>query len=661
MNKKSFRHRRGSIPTMLKIPVASLMGVGIISLSACQESSLDNPVESAGGDVVVVKLPQFNASSSSTGETNVSVELFQFTNQLLKKKLIVDGSQEDPVVLDKESSTKVFAVYGYSIDAIEGKTDEESFSLTKISSEGMSSAPIFFSSVEELDPEANSLNVSMTRGVARIDINNAKENLQIETLTVENAAAESYVFPVEGSVCESATLTYSCNFDGLQGLKKGVVTLFESANPVTVTLTGLADGEPVEITMQTPAIKRNKVYTVSLASDTPVNPDDPGQTTTVKSTITVADWEDGDDYSPAPDATNGIKLDVEASAFPENVTYDEATATIDVPADGFDDFKIVFRSDLRIDIDNFTLNGDWVEKDSLVSRGAFSINNYKVTESGDDILTTYSLKILPQLVARSEYVIDLGVRKASMANVYDHVKIRVAQHPDQVHTVNIAGHEWMCFNATSNNIEEQIFPIRGTSVDEMYNEHFFDCLGMYFQYGKENPFSPWTSNDPAQFAEQTRDIPWKSVDRMPLPEGYHVPSLTEWKDLIPHNTTIPASYMTPSGDSIKATVVTLPGTLVTPSEAANARNFKMRYVLFESITTGAKLYLPIMGLKSNTKDEVPGMRGYNYDVRTSYWAAEERYIWLIDYKTLDGGVEGALLQQNRWNADGFLPVRGIKD
>ena len=654
MNKNSLGHRGKGSRRALNASFAVMIGTGLVAVTACQDAAVEAPSGASGGDFVSVKLP--NLSAPSATDAGVTVELFHFSRQMLKGKVTVTVPQTDPVTLEKEEESRIYALSGYSIDTKVADSGEELFAHTLIQSpEGAQSAPMFFSGVAELDIAEDDLSVPLTRGVARIDVNNTDAGLQIKSVTVSDAAAASYIFPLEESVCESNVVTYSRDFEGIRGLEKGVITLFESANPATVTITGTSDGEPVEIVMKTPAVKRNKVYTVTLT------PTDPNQTATVKGTITVADWEEGDDYNPGPDTSHGIMLDIAASAFPANVKYDEVTGIVDVPAEGLEDLRLAFRSDLRIDIDNFTLSGEWVEKDSLADRGAFTINNYKVTESGNDIITTYSVKIKPQLICRSEYLIDLGVRKASMVSVYDHVRIRVAPHPKQIHTVKMAGMEWMCFNATSKNLEDQIFPLEGVSVEEMYNEHYVDCVGNYFQYGKENPFSPWTSNNPNQFADQPRDIPWKTEGRMPLPEGYHVSSAAEWKALMPNGIVLPASWMTASGDSIKGSLVTLPGTLETPSAATNKKNFKMRYVLLESVTTGNKLYVPLAGIKPNNTAEVPGHGNLGFDLRTSYWLADDRYCWLIDYKATADKEDGAAASQNRWNYDGFMLVRGVKD
>lgn len=655
MSQKSLRNLlalNGKVPGLL---ITALFVSVTLCLTSCHDSILESLEDTGTENQVEVNFPQFNPASNSPDQPDITLELFQFTDKLLKKKLTANLTQGDLIAFEKESGTKIYALYGYSIKVVEGVTEEDSFVTTKVSSEGMNSAPVFFTGAEGIDPESNSLNIPMNRGIARIDVNNTDPKLKITEITVEDAAKESYLFPAAEGVCESESISYTRDFEGIRGLEKGVMTLFETAHPVTIILKGVSSGEPIEITVQTPVIKRNKVYTVSLTSDTP------DETFTVKTDIVVTDWEEGDDFGIAPDCANGITLDQEASTFPSNTKYDPLTGIIDVQADGTESLRLAFRSDLRIDIDSFTLTGDWVEKDSLVDRGAFSVLNTTVAESGNGIITTYTVKILPQLICRSEYVIDLGLRKASMVSVYDHLRIRVAEHPKQIQTVKMGGVEWMCFNATSQNLEDQIFPVDGTDVETMYKEHYVDCVGNYFQYGKPNPFSPWTSNNPNQYADETRDIPWKTPSKMPLPEGYHVASANEWKAIMPNNVILPSSWMTASGDSIKGTVVTLPGTLVTPSTATNNKNFKMRYVLLESVTTGNKMFIPIAGIKPNNTAEVPGHGNLGFDLRTSYWLSEDRYCWLIDYKATADNQDGATASQNRWNYDGFVLVRGVKD
>lgn len=644
-----------------RLPIIYMIGMALFGLGGCHEVSPgipDVPDDEPEGPMMTICLKNLAASSP---EENKDVELFQFAEGKLKKKLVAPVySEENPLVFTKLQDSRIYAVSGYSVDAREGETDEETFLHTTVSvSADATSAPIFYSSVTEVGEDDRSLDIEMMRGVARIDVKNADPDLVIESVVVSDVPVSSYIFPIDGKVFDSERTSFSRSFsEGLTGTEKGVFTVYESAVPVTLTIRGTVKGESYQEMAEIPAVVRNKVYTLRL---TPDEWEDPGdKPVKVKPVITVSDWEDADGPAVGPNTEKGLGFDPDLNQLPANVSYDAATGVIHLPASGLEDFRLSFKSDMRVDIDTIMLSGPDVERDGLIGK-ACTVRNRTVVENGNDIITTYSLKVLPQLICRAEYKIDLRIRKASMVSGYDYVNLIVAAHPKQIQTVKIGGREWMCFNAMSTELEDQIFPIEGTSIDEMYNEHFVDCIGNYFQYGKENPFSPWTSNDPNQFADQTRDIPWQTAGRMPLPEGYHVASANDWKALMPNGITLPDTWETESGETIKGTVVTLPGTLVTTSANVNKQNFLMRYVLFESLTTGAKLYVPIAGLKSNNNAEIPGVGAYKFHLRSAYWIMEDRYIWLIDYKATADKEDGAVLQQNRWNYDGFLLVRGVKD
>lgn len=220
----------------------------------------------------------------------------------------------------------------------------------------------------------------------------------------------------------------------------------------------------------------------------------------------------------------------------------------------------------------------------------------------------------------------------------------------------------MCFNAVSQDPEEQIYLPNGMTVEKMYHNGFVDCIGNLFQYGRPNPFSPWKAYDPNMFADQKRDTPWEKQSMMPLPKGFHVPSKQEWQDLIPEGTIIPASYRTSSGDSIHAMIITVDGTLDgTPSAATNAQNYLQRGVLFESVMTGARLFLPMAGIKMNTNAEIPTDPKFRFDTKSGYWMKEDRNVMFLEFEKLGDSSDGILFERGSWYADGFVLLRGIKD
>lgn len=630
-----------------------ILGATFSGLIGCRESAPDIPDNPTPEPSITVRLKNFMATSEAAQD----VEIFQFTDGTLKKKIVSNNSDEEAVnVFTKEENARIYALYGFSIDAVEGSTDEETFAKTIVTiSSDSQSAPVFYTAIAEPDNLTDQLEMELLRGVARIDINNSDESLKIQGVEISNVPVSTYIFPGNESTCESLYTSWSRNFpENINGIETGVFTLFESEKPVKITFNAMQHGKPTELIAEVPTVKRNKVYTIRFV------PDPTSDMLQVKPVVTISDWEAGDDVPGGPDAKNAPELDLANSVLPSNVKYDDVTGIINVPASGSESLKLAFRSDVRVEIDTIQLTGADVERDALAGR-ACTISGRKVEEKDNAVITTYDLKILPQLICRAEYNIAIRIRKASMVSSYDYITLHVAEHPQQIETVKIGGREWMCYNATSSNLEDQIFSLEGTTVEEMYNEHYVDCIGMYFQYGKPNPFSPWTSNDPNQFADQTRNIPWKSPESMPLPPGYHVASAADWKALMPNGVVLPDTYLSESGDSIRGSVVTLPGYIETPSANANRQKLLMRYVLFESLTTGAKLYIPIAGVKANTTNEVPGHGGYAFQNRTAYWIQEDRYTWLIDYKATADKKDGAILKQDRWSYDGFLLVRGVKD
>ena len=85
----------------------------------------------------------------------------------------------------------------------------------------------------------------------------------------------------------------------------------------------------------------------------------------------------------------------------------------------------------------------------------------------------------------------------------------------------------------------------------------------------------------------------------------------------------------------------------------------MRYVRFESLESHNVLIFPICGMKANNRDEYPG-GGRLLSAWSGYWIADDRCLWLFQISETDG-LLSATQGMSRWNYDGFMAVRGIKD
>ena len=608
------------------------------ALAACEDSETAMPEGAADPSILTIIAPTLtSASGQGESEMPASAQIYEFVDGCFLRSHSINPSEES-VTISTTSTTKVYCVAGAETGTLTASTTLDDFlGRTLTSPDGAQSAPMFYAGASQLAyGQAEGMELELKRGVARIDLVCHDERVKISEVIVADAPAASLIIAADAPLADAPTVSYSRPLgDDFEGELTQAFTIFESAKPVTVRVKGTFDGDLMNFATTITKVARGKVYTVTISGGSEL-----------KSEVETADWQTGDNVDAALSyGASAIRPDL--STIPDGVEVNAAENSVTIPALGTSDLSLAF------------LSKEPVELASLLGTTGDEITCTPIdpvaTDSG--YISRFAIKVKAQPKCAAGYDVTMMLK----GGAHFHVDINVEASPYQIATVRIAGNDWMCFNATSNDPEEQIYLMDDMTVDKMYNEHFTDCVGNYFQYGKPNPFSPWTSNDPTQFADEARNIPWRANGKVPAPKGFHPASLAEWTALIPNNTTIPSSYMTPSGDSLKATVVTLPGTLETPSAAVNARNFKMRYVLFESITTGAKLYVPIAGLKANDTAEVPGMRGYNLDARTAYWMSDDRMCWLIDFKKLPDDEEGALLQQSRWNYDGFLPVRCVKD
>lgn len=630
---------------LLKKKAAGIsLAMGMAFITACSDQTSSTDIYN-DDDSVVLNFSR-SGDDSSVQDPDV-VDVYVFRGETLVKALHAEDTQTTPVKIKEVGDGMVFCTSGIQLSLTEGETGVAEISeLMAYCEEGAESAPMFYSGYAILGDsvyKAKKMNVEMTRSVSRIDLaNNAGQGIEVTEMIVENAPSATYVFPV-GKVAEAPAMRVSHRFDSpFEGIKEGVFTLFESAGPVNIRIRGNCDGTPMDMTASLSKVERNRIYTLSVVSTGPK----------IEATFSVKDWEEGDTVEAGPDMGKGITIDPEHSVFPEGVNVDYATNTVTVPSHGAEGLRLAFRGDTKIELS---------ATEGLTADATITENPLLTVDNG--YITSFDLGIAPQGKGRLGYSVILTLRNALLSQSYDFVEIKVEPSPYQIETVKIGGHEWMCFNATSSDLEDQIYIIDGLdSVEDMYNQRFAESVGNFFQYGRPNPYSPWTSNDPNAVERPEGSAPWVRPQDMPLPEGYHVASFAEWEDLIPAGTTIPSEYVCRAGERIKATVVTLPGTLSsTPNPNVNKQNFKMRYVLFESLDSGNKLFVPICSNKSNSTNDVPGnVNGFKYDTRVTYWVSNDRCVWLIDWKSVDGG-DGAHLSESKWNYNGFCPVRGIKD
>lgn len=620
-----------------------IVGMALLSTTACTDrnepasagsAALDGTVQFAFKGVPYKDSPE--EDSNMLSEVNV----YHFKGEDFFLRTYIDEPYADGIGLPTDGTTRVYCVSGTELNPEVGVKEEAFLNSTVSCQSGDGKASMFYSGTIDFSEKNLSngrLEIEMKRGVARIDFANAIDSdIRITKIIVENAPATTFVFPC-GSMPDDFTVTFSREFaEPFQGVKTGMFQIFESTRPVNVRVLGDFGDTPINILTTIPTVVRNKVYTLQMTN---IN-------SNVTGAFTVKDWEEGKTTEAVPSTSRGLFIDRPNSIIPDGVEIDYGTNIVTVPYEGAENIKIAFLAKTKVSISS-------VEGEVPTVR----VSANEPVKIAEGYISSLNIWVEPN--KRLAYSLLINIKDEE--GHHNFIEVKVLNNPERkIETVEIAGRTWMAFNAMSSDQNRQVFPLDGMSVEEMYRDNWAMAIGSFFQYGKAKNYSPWTKNDPNTNSAIPRDIPWGTPEAMPVPEGFHVATIADWQSLIPNRTTLPSTYTAGNGEQIKAELITLPGTLTnSPSDAANKAELLMRYMRFESLQTGNVLIIPICGMKTASWDEYPG-GGRAMHAWTGYWLFEDRRLWLLQV----GGTEDApsiAYSADRWNYDGFMAVRGVKN
>lgn len=621
-----------------KIIVSALLGT--LFLGACSD---DAPSEGEGKQQtysLVVK--GITTSGSDSSEELRDVSVFQFSDGNLYKTQQLTPEANGQSSVSALNGSRLYFLTGVTLPVQEGNITEEEFRNMTIG-EGLhdNSAPDFMAAVVELEssPQTRSsqeINVGMKRGVARIDLNTtADSKTLIKEVIVEDAPAETYPF-IENTSASDKTVSYLKKFDpAFGGEQQGIFRIFESARPVNITLRGTYDKIPIRLKMQLPNIERNKVYELSVLN----------VGATVEGIFEIKPWEEGETIIGKPDTEHRILLNASQSKIPEGVTVDYENNIVEVPATGVSDMKLAFVSDTRIDISATEGTGSGV-----------NLSEMSVSEETEGIVSAFNVSVAAQGNGRLGYTILVHLKNALLTGSYDYVEIRVAPSDKQIETVEMGGSTWMAFNARSRDLEDQVYPLDGATVEEMYHNGWISSIGGLFQYGRKYMYIPWQGYSPSNnLGNQTADAPWQNDTHMPCPEGYRVPTRSELNSLLPKGQEIPSTYTAGNGEKITATLHVGEGTLTTPTGVTGTQH----YVKFTSEDTGRYLIIPLAGGKgdkSTTNNPAFGKRAV-------LWTSERNgcpggYAWA--YWLPFEGKETTAITERQLQMEAFASLRCVK-
>lgn len=615
--------------------------IGTLLSGAC---SNDEPTGGKGHQQTYsVVLKGITVAGEESSEELKDVSVFQFSDGNLYKEEQLTPGKGGQSEISAVSGSRLYFLTGLEIPAGEKAKSEEEFRNTIIG-EGLhdNSAPDFMAAVVELESgvvtRSNAeVNVIMKRGVARIDLNTtADSKTQIKEVIVENAPAETLPF-LENVRASDKTVSYRKEFSSaFDGKQEGVFRLFESTRPVNIILRGTYGEVPIRLKVELPVVERNKVYELAVLN---VGAE-------VTGVFEIKPWEEGETIVGKPDTNQRLLLNASKSRIPEGVKVDYENNILEVPATGADDMTLAFVTDTRIDISSTEGAGSGT-----------SVGNMSVSEEAEGIVSSFNVSVAAQGSGRLGYTVLVHLKNALLSGTYDYVEIRVAPSDKQIETVEIAGNVWMAFNARSRDLEDQIYPLDGATVEDMYHKSWINTVGGLFQFGRLYMYVPWQGYNPSNnLGNQTADAPWVNDTHMPCPEGYRIPTGNEWQSLLPADQEIPGRYKAGNGETIAATLHIGEGTLITPSSGVTGTQ---HYVKFTSEDTGRSLIIPLAGSKGDKSSS----NNPAFGKRAVLWTNERNglpggYAWA--YWLPFEGAETAVIKKQRLQMEAFASVRCVK-
>lgn len=578
------------------------------------------------------------ASSEEIKETSV----FQFSDGSLYKAGQLNPGKEGNAEIAAVSGSRLYFLTGIALPLGGEVTSEEEF-LNTVVGEGLhdNSAPDFMAATVELESGVVTrggadIHVAMKRGVARIDLNTTADSKTIiKEVIVEDAPEETCPF-VENKQASDKTITYRKEqADGFGREQKDLFRLFESRRPVHIVLRGTYEGTPIRLKVELPTVERNKVYELAVLN----------AGATLEGSFEIKPWEEGETVVGKPDTNRRILIDKAKSKIPEGVTVDYENNLIEVPATGASEMTLAFVADTRIDIASTEGAGN----------GA-SVGSISMSEEADGIVSAFNVSVDAQGNGRLGYSVLVHLKNALLSSTYDYVEIRVAPSDHQIETVEMGGSVWMAFNARSRELDDQIYPLDGATVEDMYRTSWLNTIGGLFQSGRLYMYVPWQGYNPSNnLGNQTANTPWTSDTHMPCPEGYRVPTIAELESLLPAGQELPGTYTAGNGETITATLHQGEGELMTPTGVKGTQH----YVKLASKDTERTLFIPLAGGKGDKSTS----NNPSFGKRAVLWTSERNgcpggYAWA--YWLPFEGKDTTLIKKQQLQMEAFASVRCVK-
>ena len=313
--------------------ILTVASAGLFLLSGCQKEKIRQDNAADGSLHISIISSGMNYGITTESETNIhTLDAYHFENGILSESfnsLQIDEKGVCRLDIKQKNGMLYFLANDANITSRANLTNnvttlEEFLQLTATADE-MTSKSLLMSGHTELNGENASLSVSLKRTVARIDLESAFQDAEVNSITIRDIALTGLVNEGgEKSVLTNIEKTDLTKDFGEQPFKNKKESLYYLPEQT-------ADGHAVEILMAVnggwhrlkttlPPLKRNTVYTLKVY----------GNGANLNVEVLTDNWENGNS-SESGLTLKGL-VDKENSQLSEGVTVNERGDTVFVPS-----------------------------------------------------------------------------------------------------------------------------------------------------------------------------------------------------------------------------------------------------------------------------------------------------------------------------------------
>lgn len=313
--------------------ILTVASAGLFLLSGCQKEKIRQDNAADGSLRISIISSGMNYGITTESETNIhTLDAYHFENGILSESfnsLQIDEKGVCRLDIKQKNGMLYFLANDANITSRANLTNnvttlEEFLQLTATADE-MTSKSLLMSGHTELDGENASLSVSLKRAVARIDLESAFQDAEVNSITIRDIALTGLVNEGgEKSVLTNIEKTDLTKDFGERPFKNKKESLYylpeQTANGHAVEILMAVNGGWHRLKTTLPPLKRNTVYTLKVY----------GNGTNLNVEVLTDNWENGNS-SESGLTLKGL-VDKENSQLSEGVTVNERGDTVFVPS-----------------------------------------------------------------------------------------------------------------------------------------------------------------------------------------------------------------------------------------------------------------------------------------------------------------------------------------